>query len=141
MMNGKEKMKKEKSCGGIIIKNRKVLMVNQVKGFIGFPKGHIEKEETEIETAKREIKEETNITVELDETNRYTISYSPKEEVEKEVVYFIGKVKNDANPKPQKGEVKEILWIDIDKVDENLSFENIKNMWQKVLKDIDRHIE
>ena len=32
---------KEKACGGIIIKDRKILMVNQVKGFIGFQKGHV----------------------------------------------------------------------------------------------------
>jgi len=131
-----EKMKKEKACGGIIIKDTKVLMVNQVKGFIGFPKGHIEKDETEIETALREIKEETNINAKLDETKRYTISYSPKEGVDKEVVFFLGKVKNDTNSKPQEGEVTEVLWVDIDKVEEKLSFENIKKMWQKVLKDI-----
>ena len=111
-------------------------MVNQVKGFIGFPKGHTEKDETEIETAIREIKEETNIMVELDETKRYTISYSPKEKVDKEVVYFIGKVENDTNPKPQEGEVTEVLWVDINEVEDKLSFDNIKGMWQKALKDI-----
>ena len=50
--------------------------------------------------------------------------------------YFIGTVVDDNNPKPQKGETEEILWVDIDKVEEKLSFDNIKEMWQKVLKDI-----
>lgn len=126
----------EKACGGIIIKNKKVLMIRQTKGFIGFPKGHVEKKETEIETAIREIEEETNIKAQLDENKRYTIYYSPKPNIEKEVVYFLGKVLDDKNPKPQQGETEEVLWVDIDKVEDNLSFDNIKEMWQKVLKDI-----
>lgn len=126
----------EKSCGGIIIKDKKVLMIRQTKGFIGFPKGHVEKNETEIETAIREIEEETNIRSLLDKNKRYTIYYSPKPNTYKEVVYFLGKVVNDKNPKPQKGETEEIIWVDMDKVEEKLSFDNIKEMWQKVLKDI-----
>lgn len=127
----------EKSCGGIIIKDNKILMVRQVKGFIGFPKGHVEANETEIETAIREIKEETNIDVKLDEKKSYRIYYSPKPNVSKEVVYFLGKIINDENPVGQEGEVTEVLWIDIDKVEEKLSFDNIKKMWKKVKKDID----
>ena len=130
------KLKKEKACGSVIIKNGQVLMVRQGKGFIGFPKGHVEKDETEIETAIRETKEETNVTVKIDETKRYIISYSPKENILKDVVYFIGKVVDDTNIKPQKGEVKEVIWVDIDRVEDKLSFENIKKMWRKILKDI-----
>ena len=52
---------REKSCGCIIINKNKVLLIKQTKGHWGFPKGHVEKDETEIETAIREVKEETNI--------------------------------------------------------------------------------
>ena len=45
-------IKKEKACGCIIIENRKVLLIQQTKGHWGFPKGHMELGETEIETAK-----------------------------------------------------------------------------------------
>jgi ADP-ribose pyrophosphatase YjhB (NUDIX family) len=55
----------EKSCGCIIIENRKVLLIKQTSGIWGFPKGHVEHDETEEETAKREVKEETNIDVEI----------------------------------------------------------------------------
>ena len=41
---------REKSCGCIIINKNKVLLIKQTKGHWGFPKGHIEKDETEIET-------------------------------------------------------------------------------------------
>ncbi|MGC7179236.1 NUDIX domain-containing protein [Metamycoplasma hominis] len=43
-------MKKEKSCGAIIFKeendNLFVLLVEQTAGHWGFPKGHVEKNET-----------------------------------------------------------------------------------------------
>lgn len=42
-------MKKEKSCGTIIIdSNKRVLLVRQKLGWVGFPKGHMEQGETEI---------------------------------------------------------------------------------------------
>ena len=131
----------EKSCGGIIIKDEKVLMVRQASKIIGFPKGHTEEGETEVKTAIREIKEETNITAQIDENKRYTILYSQKPNIEKEVIYFIGTPLDDKQPKPQKGEIEEVMWVDIDKVEDNLSFDNIKEMWQKVLKDIRQSIE
>ncbi len=37
---------KEKCCGCIIIDNNKVLLVQQNQEFWGFPKGHVEGDET-----------------------------------------------------------------------------------------------
>ena len=51
-------MKTEKSCGAFIIKDGKVILIQQLDGFLGFPKGHVEGNETEEQTAIRDIKEE-----------------------------------------------------------------------------------
>ena len=55
-------MKLEKSCGAVVytLKNGKpqYVIVQSLEGFYGFPKGHIENNETEKETAIREIYEE-----------------------------------------------------------------------------------
>lgn len=123
----------EKACGGIIVKNNKVLMVNQTKGFIGFPKGHVEDGETEEVTAIREIKEETNVLTKLDTSKRFVINYYPKDNVYKEVVYFIGEAIDDSDIIAQKGEVEEVMWVDIDEVANKLAFDNIKDMWTDVL--------
>ena len=58
----------EKSCGGIVYRkfhgNTEILLIKHIKsGYWSFPKGHVENSETEEETAKREIKEETGIDV------------------------------------------------------------------------------
>lgn len=53
----------EISVGAILynIQNNKVVLIQGLNKFYGFPKGHIENNETEIQTMMRELKEETNI--------------------------------------------------------------------------------
>ena len=87
----------EKSCGAIVYTVEdgmiKYLLVQEMSGCHSFPKGHMENKETEEETALREIKEETNLEVELDTTFRVSEQYNPAEKpgVTKQVVYFLAK--------------------------------------------------
>lgn len=128
-------MKKEKSCGTIIIdSNKRVLLVKQKLGWVGFPKGHMEQGETEMETARRETKEETNLDVIVDEKKRYTISYITSTQIDKEVVYFRAKPIS-SSLLPQEAEIAEIMWVDIDEAKPYLSFDNLKQLWQNVLDD------
>ena len=85
----------EKSCGAIIFNEDKVLVVKQTSGFYGFPKGHVEIGETEKETAIREVKEETGLDIKIISDKRYTQSYIVKENVHKDVVFFIAKLENN----------------------------------------------
>ena len=52
----------EKSFGAVVFtrinNNIKYLLIQNLEGIYGFPKGHVEKEEKEEETALREIYEE-----------------------------------------------------------------------------------
>ena len=89
----------EKSSGAIVYRkshgNTEILLIKHIiSGHWSFPKGHVEGNETEVETAIREIKEETAIDVMIDPTFRETVSYYPKRDTQKTVVYFIGKAKN-----------------------------------------------
>lgn len=129
-------MKKEKSCGCIILNDRnQILLVLHNAGHWGLPKGHVEKGETEEETAIREVKEETNIDVEVNTNYRYSMVYSPKEDVEKEVIYFIAKnINNHYNPQIE--EVQDIKWLDIDNAIETITYDNSKELLKKVKKDL-----
>lgn len=55
----------EKSCGAVVFTKVngeiKYLLVKNLSGVYGFPKGHVEGDESELETAKREIFEETGL--------------------------------------------------------------------------------
>lgn len=129
-------MIKEKSAGCIIIENEKILLVKQTSGNWGFPKGHLEKGESETEAAIRETKEETNLDVTiLDENKRYSIEYDTNKGTHKEAVYFLAK-KTSNNISRQESEITEIKWFNFEEAIETISFENAKELLRKVLTDL-----
>ncbi|MDR1674396.1 MAG: NUDIX domain-containing protein [Oscillospiraceae bacterium] len=128
-------MLQEKSCGAVVYRkshgNTQLLLIKHLNsGHWSFPKGHAEKGETEIETAIREVKEETGIDVLLDHTFRETVTYSPKKDTQKIVVYFLAKAIN-YNYVPQKEEIAEAHWFDIGYVPSVLTYDNDKAIVSK----------
>ncbi|MBE6861039.1 MAG: NUDIX domain-containing protein [Ruminococcus sp.] len=125
----------EKSCGAIVYRkshgNIEILLIRHINsGHWSFPKGHVEAGESEVETAKREIMEETSIDVIIDPTFRETVTYSPRRDTSKVVVYFLAKAKN-VDYVPQADEISEIKWVDIVHANNILSYENDKNIVTK----------
>ena len=129
-------MKKEKSCGCIIFDNDKILLIKDTKGNWGFPKGHVEENETEEQTAIRETKEETNLDVEIDVSKRYVNHYITDKEVDKTVILFKAK-KVGGTELPQEGEVSEIAWIKEKEALNFLTFNNTKEVLKIAL--LDKH--
>ena len=127
-------VKVEKSCGCIIIDNEKILLVKQTKGFWSFPKGHMESGETELQTAIREVKEETNIDVIPDENKRYVEEYMMENGNKKQVVYFVAR-KTSADVKAQESEIADIKWLNFKDAYETISCDNMKELILKVLSD------
>ena len=126
-------MKKVKSCGCIIIENNKVLLVQQKKGNWGFPKGRVENNETECETALREVKEETNLDVKIEDVNKkYKDTYFAKRNQFKEVIYFLAK-RIGGEIKPQEKEIKNIEWVDLIEAVDRITMKSTKELYQKVL--------
>ena len=126
-------MKYEKSCGAVIFKEDAVLLIKSVKGHWSFPKGHMENEETEVETAHRETFEETNLEVILNEKKRIVINYSPFPGVIKDVVYFYATYKA-GNIRRQIEEVEDIGWFTINQAFELITFESEKNVLKEIMK-------
>ena len=133
----------EKSCGAIVYRrfhgNIEILLIKHVNsGHWSFPKGHVEGDETELETARREIKEETGLDVILDQTFRETVSYSPKRDTQKVVVYFLALARN-YDFVPQEEEIAEIRWVDIVRATRMLTYENDKTIVNKARAAIKQH--
>ncbi|HAG12336.1 MAG TPA: DNA mismatch repair protein MutT [Ruminococcus sp.] len=125
----------EKSCGAIVYRrfhgNIEILLIKHVNsGHWSFPKGHVEGDETELETARREIKEETGLDVILDQTFRETVTYSPRRDTQKVVVYFLALARN-YDYVPQEEEIAEIRWVDILRATRMLTYENDKTIVNK----------
>ena len=130
-------MKQEKSCGAIILRQKneetQTLLVKHNAGHWAFAKGHVELGENEEETALREIREETGLEVRLDTNFRTTVSYSPKEGVEKEVVYFLA-YKLEGKEIPQLEEISEIKWLNLEEAKENVTYDRDREILLKVQK-------
>lgn len=125
-------MKHEKSCGCIIIEDKKVLLIKQTNGIWGFPKGHVEENETELQTAEREVKEETNIDVKIDETKRYTMHYTTDKGASKEVVLFLAQ-KTGGDISRQESEILQIEWLNFEDAIKKLSYSNTKELLKEVV--------
>ena len=123
----------EKSCGCIVFNNNTVLIEKSINGFYGFPKGHIENGESDEECAIRETLEETGISVRVDSSSRFSISYLVHDVVPKEVIYFISYLNGSSNIVIQEDEVSDACWVPIDEVRDILSFDNLKELWDKAL--------
>ena len=114
----------EKVCGAVIyttVNNEKLfLIIKNESGHIGFPKGHVEEDETELETAQREIFEETALTPNIDTSFREEYTYIFNDN-NKNAVYFIAEFDN-TEIKIQESEIFDHWLVPYDKAYELLNF-------------------
>lgn len=116
----------EKSCGAIIYVNQNnellFLVERMKKGHVSNCKGHVEAGESEHETARREIMEETGLEVDFIPGFRESISYSPYSGCEKEVIFFLAQARG-CETKAQESEVSEIYWLPFERAMEAMSYD------------------
>ena len=108
-----------KSCGvlpyRIVDGQREYLIVfEQFSQCWSFPKGHMEAGETEIQTALRELIEETGLTVVLDTGKSAVIEYPISSIARKQVVFFLGEV--SGTPSTRQGEIDAFRWVKADEL-------------------------
>ena len=126
----------EKSCGIVLFNSDEFLLIqhptksNGDEGHWDFPKGHVEGNETELETAKRELIEETGI-VEFRIFNgfRHRIEYSFSKDnriVSKEVIFFLA----ESNIKDVKlsSEHQNFIWLNFNLAYSKLTYTNAKEV-------------
>ena len=125
-------MSKVKSCGAIVYRKlgpevEFIAVKSKANGHWGFPKGQMEKDENEEETAKREVFEETGLNICLFDGFRTKIDYILPESISKEVIFFIGRT----SEKPvniQQEEIHEFKWLNYNNMLKLLTFENSKEL-------------
>jgi 8-oxo-dGTP pyrophosphatase MutT (NUDIX family) len=119
-----------------------LLVYSKRNGEWGFPKGHVNEGETEEETAKREIKEETGITdIELKKGFRCidtykikgTLEFTKNRIIDKIVVYYIAKTCSDFVGCCDE-EISTGKWLDFKQAISCLKYPNQKNLLEKAYK-------
>lgn len=123
----------EKSCGAVIYRRKSgnlefLLIKNRRGGNWGFPKGHIERGENEFETALREVREETGLSVSLLEGFRSLSEYHPRGRIFKQVVFFLAEMPEGGDIVPQQTEVDRFIWADYGLAMRTFRFNNDRNV-------------
>ncbi len=129
----------EVSAGGVVIKNRRLLLIkvrNLKKEVVWtFPKGHLEKGETNKEAALREVREETGyhcrVTGKLKPVKYWF--YRGKQLVKKSVYWFLMMpVKKVGRRDPE--EVMRTTWGSLRLATERLTYTSDKNILEQLAK-------
>ena len=124
----------EKSCGAIVYtfenNNINYVIIRSKEGIYGFPKGHVEGTESEMDTALREILEETGLIVRLINGFRTedTHSFISNGETKiKHIVYFLGEYSNQM-PIAQESELSGIYLMDYEIALSMFQYESSKRL-------------
>ena len=127
----------EKSCGMVLFRENKgenlFLILHYPNGHWDLVKGHVEGDESEHETAARELEEETGIKkFQFINGYREQISYKYLKEGKlsnKEVIFFLAKTKKqDVNISH---EHHDHIWLPYDDALEKITYENAKKLLRK----------
>jgi bis(5'-nucleosidyl)-tetraphosphatase len=135
-------MKKAFSAGIVIYYQddeiREYLLLHYSAGHWDFPKGHLEKNETNKEAALRELCEETGISKitlldGFEESFTYYLhDYETKELIQKTVTFFIGKA--EAKKVTLSHEHIGYIWLPYKEAVKQATYKNAKNLLKKVEK-------
>ena len=129
-------MTKEKSCGAVIFRKHQdkfqYCLVQQRFGLhYSFPKGHVERNESEIMTAYREVKEETGLDIKIFGNIRAHTRYSPRPGVIKDVIYFLAEARTNELSK-QESEIADAIWVDEENVLDKLTHTTDKKVFKTI---------
>lgn len=127
-------MKPEHSCGFILFREpeegkRYYLLLHYKAGHWDFPKGHIEEGESELETAMRELEEETSIRnadVIGGFRHEYAYNFGPDSKREKKVTFYLARTRESRlrfSHEHQGGR-----WVTFDSAMRMLTFDNARGM-------------
>lgn len=132
--------KNDKSFGVVPVSKRNnkyfFLLIQHDAGHWAFPKGHPKTGETEIQTAFRELKEETGIKdCSIKENIFFRECYSYKEKsqtINKTVKYFLGFIGISPNIKIKKGEIQNYKWASFEEALNLITFKEARKILKQV---------
>ena len=124
------------SYGAIVIEPSEdgpVVLMCGGKHHMSFPKGHQEPGECPEETARREVLEETGISVEIDTSFSRTVdSFLPGDE--RKVTFFLGRsLEGLKDPVPEQEELSLAAWVPIHQAASRISYAPDARVYKEAL--------
>ena len=134
----KSKFKIIKAAGGVVAEDSKVLMIHRL-GMWDFPKGKIENKEKVIQGAKREVEEECNIQVNVQDKICVTWHTYTKgsQSILKKTTWYRMSCLDDSKIKPQTEEgIDEVKWMNTKELNVALynAYQSIQHVYKKFKK-------
>ena len=130
----------EKSCGAVMFTKqdgvRKFILITNISGHIGFPKGHIEMGEDEKQTALREVYEETGVTTHIIDGFRESYNYLINGFIKKKAVYYLAPF-NVEDIRMNIMEISEYRLVDFEEALSHLNFKHDRDILAKANEFID----
>ena len=122
----------EHSAGAVVFTReagepRFVVVESLSSGVHGFPKGRMEEGETDLETALREVREETDLEPRILPGFRTVELYPLRERPNtvKQVIYHLAEYENQT-PRPRPGEIRSVRLLRFDEAMRSFEFENTR---------------
>lgn len=110
-----------------------LLLESQNKGhFWGFPKGHVEGDETLEETAIREIREETQLVLPIDTSFHVYTEYDLSNGNRKQMTLYTADLTQNEDIHLQAEEIKNCGWFNYKDARERLTYDNLKELLDQV---------
>lgn len=140
------KLQREFSSGGIVVRSRnskiKILLIKDPYGKWTWPKGNIDKGETPLDAAKREIREETgleNIQM-IAEIGRSNYFYTRiKRLIYKTVYFYLFKFIGREKLTIQRKEIDDGRWFSKEEALSRVSYKGAKELLKKAVRIFKRH--
>lgn len=126
--------------GGIVLSKdfKKIVIVVQNENEYSFPKGHLEKGETLVECAQREVLEETAYDVKLlNEDSIGSYEYDNKEGHIITYMYLF-QAENPTKKVIKEEDREKMIWVPFEEVEDILSYQNLKDFWNSIKNNIKR---
>ena len=128
-----EEMPIEKLGGAVVYRQTdagfELALVHDVFGYWTLSKGHIEANENEKECTAREIKEETNLDIEVEDElgkNEYIASHPEKGKMRKQVIYFLAKcVGGELRLQAEKGGLDNVDWFTLPEIPDLRMYDDV----------------
>jgi 8-oxo-dGTP pyrophosphatase MutT (NUDIX family) len=130
---------KDFSAGGVVVRNGEVIVIvpkrrgAQDDEVLGLPKGHLDGDETELEAAIREVREETGVVAEpVEKLGEISYTYDRRgQPVDKRVAFYLleyrsGELAHDH-------EIEQVRWLPLEEAIHALTYEGEREMVQRAL--------
>jgi len=119
-----------KKAGCIVLSkdnpNMIMMIYREKQNDFTFPKGHLESGESLEGCAIKEVREETGLDIKIIK-QLWVMEYRDSSQKDVTTVYYLATSVDDQKAKPEKD--CSIEWVDIFKVKDKISYENLKNFY------------